>query len=280
MSIRATLRLLLPLLLPLQLALAADPAPNALTQGLIEATGLGTVDAGKTANRVQARLLAKRAAVVDAQRNLLEMVEGVRVTSGTTVKDAQLQSDLIANRVKGLLQGAFTIDESIVEDGGEYLAEVKLGVCLDASLAQCRARPTLSQIVYQTLDKPAEGEKFEAPTPVDTVPGITGLIVDATAVDFEPYFDVRLVTSQGKEVYGPGHFDVLSGEDWLHWARSVGSARDKTDLVGDNPLVVSAAGLTDDSRILLADDDAVQIFRANLDNDDFLGKGRVIFVVR
>lgn len=259
---------------------SAENAPNALAQGLIEATGLGTVDTTKTANRIQARLLAKRAAVVDAQRNLLEMVEGVRVTAGTTVKDAQLESDLIANRVKGLLQGAFTIDESIIEDGGEYLAEVKLGVCLNASVTNCRARPTLSQIIYQTLDKPADGQKFQAPGQADAVSGVTGLIVDATAVDFEPYFDVRLVTHQGKEVYGPGHFDMMSGEDWLHWARSVNSARDKVDLVGDNPLVVAAAGLTEDSRIVLQDEDAVRIFRANLDNDDFLSKGRVIFVVQ
>ena len=127
-------------------AFAAD---NAVTQGVVEATGFGTVDLSKTKNKIQAKLLAKRAARVDAQRNLLEMVEGVRVTSGTTVKDAQLESDLVANRVKGLLRGAFVVNEGMTEEDGQVLAEVKLALCVNASLATCKARPQLSQILLE-----------------------------------------------------------------------------------------------------------------------------------
>ena len=107
---------------------------SSVADGLVEAVGFGTVDTAKTANRTQARLMAKRAAIVDAQRNLLEMIDGVRITSGTTVKDAQLESDIIGNRIKGLLKGAFILKQELTEEDDTYLYEVTMGVCLNASL--------------------------------------------------------------------------------------------------------------------------------------------------
>jgi len=268
--------------LALSLSLSAT-AEDAMTMGMVEATGLGTVDMTKVRNKIQGKILAKRAAVVDAQRNLLEMIEGVRVTSGTTVKDAQLESDLIANRVKGLLKGAFTVEENIMEEDGEFLAEVKMAVCLSASLTQCKQRPNLGQIVYAALEKPAKEEVFEpepaevAAEPEPPAP-YTGVVVDLSQQDFSPYYDVRMVTSQGKEVYGPGHFDPSQGGDWLHWSKSVDNASSTANVIGSNPLVIAASGTTEDSNIILSDDDAMAVFQANLKND-FLSQGKVIFVV-
>jgi len=261
-------------------------ADDAMTMGMVEATGLGTVDMSKVRNKIQGKILAKRAAVVDAQRNLLEMVEGVRVTSGTTVKDAQLESDLIANRVKGLLKGAFTVEENIMEEDGEFLAEVKMAICLSATLTQCKTRPNLGQIVYASLEKPEPEQVFEpapevveeAPAPASPEP-YTGVVVDLTSQDFSPYYDVRMVTNQGKEVYGPGHFDPSAGGDWLHWSKSVATAQGNAGVVGANPLVIAASGTTEDSNIILSDDDAMAVFQANLKND-FLSQGKVIFVVK
>lgn len=264
-------------LLPISHALA-DGDPH--EQGLITASGLGTVDTSKVKNRIQAKLLARRAAIVDAQRNLLETVEGVRVTSGTTVKDAQLESDIVANRVKGLLQGAFTMEESVIEEDGEFLAEVKMGICLNASLKACAARPTLSQVIYGTLPKPTPEETFTAAEAASAYGPVSGLIVDVSELDFVPLFDARLVTTQGKEVYGPGHFDVTMGEDWLHWARSVDAARAKQKVIGSAPLVITATGMASASRVILENEDAVRVFQANLENDGFLKRGKVIFVVR
>ena len=261
------------------LSLHSHGQDNPLPAGYVEAIGLGTVDTTKATNRIQAKLLAKRAAIVDAQRNLLEQIEGVRVTSGTTVKDAQLESDLIANRVKGLLQGAFIIEESVTEDAGEYLAEVKMGVCMNGGADKCGARPTLAQILYPTLPKAESADRFEAPANPE-VGATTGLIVDATGIDFQPLFDVRLVTTQGKEIYGPGHFDVGSGGDWLHWAKSLDGAMQKTDVIGPTPLLVKATEMAGDAKVVLSNDDAVRVFQANLENNDFLRKGKVVFVVR
>ena len=201
------------------------------------------------------------------------------MTSGTTVKDAELQSDIIANRVKGLLRGAFTVHDSITEDSGDLLAEVTLGVCLTSAAPQCKAHPTLAHIIYDTLQKTAPAGTFKAPANPD-IGKVTGVVVDTRKLDFEPRFDARLVTSQGQEVYGPGQFDIKSGGDWLHWTRSMADATANTAVVGDHPLNVVATGTSGDSGVILDNEDAVRVFQANLQNGNFLSRGKVIFVTR
>lgn len=252
---------------------------NVLTQGVVEATGFGTVDLSKTKNKIQAKLLAKRSARVDAQRNLLEMVEGVRVTSGTTVKDAQLESDLVANRVKGLLRGAFVVEQSITEEEGELLAEVKLALCVNASLATCKARPKLSQILLESLQQTnIESFKPASDAPI-AVEKITGLIINLEGREFDPFLGVRLVTDKGEEIYGPSHFKSNEGADWIHWAATADEALGNSDLVGDSPLQLSASGISPEANVVLSNEAAVRVYQGNLNNEDFLSQGRVILVL-
>ena len=75
---------------------------------MLTAQGFGTVDSA-VAQGSRGKMMARRAATLDAQRNLVEMIEGVRITSGTTVKDMTLQSDILGSRVKGMLRGMIHI---------------------------------------------------------------------------------------------------------------------------------------------------------------------------
>ncbi len=68
-----------------------------------------------------ARMMACRAAVVDAQRNLVESIQGVRVEGTTVVADMMVESDTIKTTVKGLLQGASIVKRSPREDGSCYV---------------------------------------------------------------------------------------------------------------------------------------------------------------
>lgn len=63
------------------------------------------------------RLTAERAATLDAQRKLLEIIHGVQITSQTTVQDFALQSDVIKSKVEGLLRGAETLKTEYFSDG-------------------------------------------------------------------------------------------------------------------------------------------------------------------
>ncbi len=74
------------------------------TEGVVFATGYGTAKPGLSA--AQTRILSRRAAVVDAQRNLLEITKGVRINSVLKTNEAMEESREIATRVEGIIQGA------------------------------------------------------------------------------------------------------------------------------------------------------------------------------
>lgn len=79
-------------------------------------------------NEPQKRLMAKRAAKVDALRNLTEMVYGVRIDSRTNVRDFVTQSDVIRARMEAVIQGAKEVDYFEHPDGtAEVTVEVTLG---------------------------------------------------------------------------------------------------------------------------------------------------------
>ncbi len=85
------------------------------TKGFVYADGYGTASPDITL-APQRRLLSRRAAVVDAQRNLLEITKGVRLTSMTTVSDMMVANDTTATRVKGVVQGAVVVKENYQND--------------------------------------------------------------------------------------------------------------------------------------------------------------------
>ena len=279
---------------------------------MITAEGFGFSDANRF-SEPQARLMALRAAKIDAQRNLLEVINGVRVTAGTTVKDMMLESDIIGTRVKGMLQGSFETDSSVAFEDGSWVASVKMAVCMDKSDALCRAKPTLASITqpslvgapaearYSVSDLPAVAaavlEKIDAPqnppesanaapvqpaaTPAPAEDAVanraTGLILDARALNYTPMLDVRVRTDSGKELYGPGH--VPMGSDWLHWAPSIVSANEMADIVGDAPLVMTPDSLGEATELVISDNDAIKLFTSNTLNGDFLAAGKVVIVV-
>lgn len=87
------------------------------------------------------KLLAKRAAQIDAYRNLVEMIKGVQVTAKTSVRDMMLESDAIQTRTRGMLKGMevkevnytkdgaceITVEVNIDEDGAFLLAAIYTG---------------------------------------------------------------------------------------------------------------------------------------------------------
>ncbi|MDX8389499.1 MAG: hypothetical protein R8M38_03320 [Mariprofundaceae bacterium] len=101
------------------------------SSGKVFAEGVG-VPPERAKYSAQKRALACRAAVVDAQRNLLETTKGVRVQSKTLVKDFVVESDLIRTTVEGVVKGALLLDKSHDEDGS---CRVMLGFSLSGDLA-------------------------------------------------------------------------------------------------------------------------------------------------
>ncbi len=252
---------------------------QAAEEQILTATGAGIADGSRFPSELQAKMLSKRAAMADAQRNLLETINGVQVTAGTTVENMMVTSDKIGTRVKGMIRGAFVVDESISKEGESWITELTMGVCVNAAHEQCREKPTLQQAVAEAIAEAEDVSPFEPSNDAERVQPATGLIVDLSGLDFVPLMDARIRNAAGEELYGPSLVYLETGSDWLTFASSVEEATASAS-VGDAPLVVQPDEVIDGYKVIVSDGDADRIYQASQGEDNFLRRGGVIFVVR
>ena len=93
--------------------------------GKIRATGTGTPPQNG-ANDTVRREMTKRAALADAQRNMIRTIEQIRINADQTVKTA-MSSPNIAIKVQGFLKGYTVVSERQLDDGKyEIILELPL----------------------------------------------------------------------------------------------------------------------------------------------------------
>jgi hypothetical protein len=112
------------------------------SQGIITAVGIGS-PSDKYRHLAQERPMALRAAKVVAQRNLLEVIKGVRVNSSTVVKNFIVESDVIRTQVEGMVQGAQVIKKEYLSDG---TVEVTMAMKLHGGFAQLILPKDIKQV--------------------------------------------------------------------------------------------------------------------------------------
>lgn len=247
------------------------------TEGYIEAIGIGAPPA-KMIGTPQARPNALRAAQVDAYRNLLEVVNGVRVDSTTTIRDFAVESDVINTQVQGVVKGAQTMEPDYLSDG---TVEVAVRMPLSGNFAAVIMPRIMERkkMLPPGLDKPAAPPAPEKPAAPAEV--FTGLVVDARGIQARPAMSPRILDEKGQEIYGAMNvereFAVQQGMSG--YARDLTAAQSNAR-VTNNPLTVKGlrtegAGRAD---IVIAAADAARI-RSSVENQGFLKKCRVMIVL-
>jgi len=206
----------------------------------------------------------ERAANLDAMRNLLETVKGVRIDSQTTVVNFTTQSDVINSRIEGFVKGARVIKTKYLSDGGvEVIIEVPIS-------------GGLSDTVYGNI--PNLGS---ATVPKTGNAVYTGLIIDARGMGARPAMSPKIVDEDGKEVYGSAYvsreFAIKQGI--VGYAKDINAAK-QNERVAANPIVVKGLKTTGSggSDIVISNTDAAGLRDASK-NLSFLEQTRVLVVV-
>jgi outer membrane protein FlgP len=103
------------------------PSPLVATPKKIQANGYGSQGSFAQYTSGQQKLMAMRAAEVDAYRKLAELVHGFRVTGNTTVSAFATQSDSVRTYVDSFIRGARIVDIVAIADGN-FAATVELDI--------------------------------------------------------------------------------------------------------------------------------------------------------
>ena len=282
------------------------------TSGIVIAKGSGA-PSPDVQNPAQGRILAKRAAISDARRNLLETLEGVRVASTTVVKEYMVENDVIKTRVHGIVKGSKVTDTKYMSDGS---VEVTVSMSIKGDLLSLFLKPvgkkavapvkviegdtskpeampekpvaepapdvkgTSESKVAKTEEPKAEEPKAEELPPLK-LPDYTGLVVDARTLKLKPALIPRILESSGKELY---HSEVVSPEGAAEngvalYSRDLTAAQTNSR-VTNNPITLKAEKVSDKSPsdIVMSDKDA-EIFRAIIKQKGFLKQCRVMIVI-
>lgn len=263
--------------------------------GYVEAIGIGAPPESAY-GKPNARPMALRAAKVDAYRNLLEIVKGVRVDATTEVKDFTVASDTVRAQVEGLVRGAQVMKQDYMSDG---TVEVTLRMSLAGDLAQA-VLPIPKVVKSVTFDRPAPPLAPQAPAPaapaapapagpqpptVSTASPqaqvFTGMVVDARGIQARPAMSPKILDESGQEVYGSVQVEreYAIQQGMSGYARDLSAAQGNAR-VTNNPITLK--GMKTDgpgkSNIVISNADAEKV-RSSAENLSFLKKARVMIVL-
>jgi hypothetical protein len=220
---------------------------------IVLARGFGKVDFTRELdNSVRMRMM-ERAAEVDAHRRLLEACLKIKVDHRRSLRDIP---GSIQN-ITGTIMNAVRCHAKYFKDG---TAEVVLAAPIDSMVAK--------SIEMGTLNKIATDVKIS---------DITGIIIDATGLGFEPSLMPRILNRNGSEIYGSGSIAKAYARQYgiAGYSRTMAAAgADKRS--GKSPIMVKAVGLgiQNSTALVISSQDSKKFQQLN----GILSRGRVVIV--
>ena len=248
----------------------------------IQATGIGFIPVN-VINAGQARRSAMRIAKQDALRQLIEIVNGVNVTSETTVSGAMFD-DVIKTQVQGAIRGARKVGEPkyLSDTSVEVVYEVSMNNISRALLPMAERAPVLSyESVTATGTAAAAGGQGGGAAAAPASGGVTGIIIDGSGLGLRPAMSPRILNQSGTVLYGPGQYDrdYAAANGVVGYAKTLGQAKADTRVQG-NPLVLRGASASGTAKtdVIISNADAGKLVAAGR-SAGLLQDCRIMFVL-
>lgn len=212
-------------------------------KGVVRATGTGTYKNGAKSNL--RRTQALRAATLDAQRKLAESVQGVQVTSETSMRDMELEYDIVKTRVDATIKNMTEVSSKYRDDGtGEVILEMPI-FGTSNSVAQAAFEPYRNQ---QRVPFPQPTtQSVEVTANVTTLvngaygENYTGLVIDCSGMGLESVMSPVIKNNSGQSIYGHQNLNIEKVIEYgmASYAQTANDTVSRTR-AGTHPLVVKA----------------------------------------
>jgi hypothetical protein len=229
----------------------------------VTATGSGAANL-KDGNVAQARLMAERAAKLDALRNIIETIQGIQVNGTRNANDIMSNGE-VKSKIQGMAQGFKIVDTKYYSDGS---VDVVVQMPIDENLTN-----TLVEKPKPGAGKPPRKLNTEGPET------FSGLVVNARGLGLTPSMAPRIVDEAGKDVYGA---DIVTDKGLAQGgiASYAKSEEQSKERAGAKPMVIKALRLVDKTKtdIVISNGDAEKLRAPNV-NLSFLADGRVVILV-
>jgi len=218
------------------------------TYQTIQATGMSVLDT--TRPKAQALAMAIRGAKVDAQRNLLETVKGVRVVSETRVQDLMTKGDYVYTRIDGVIKGATMVGEPHETQDGRVEVTMSVPIYQAGGIAQPLADKLVGGQTPVSSAGTLSGEDLV------TAQSLSGVVFDLTGVNVEPQMFPAVLDSSGNTLLDMAALYKLLGPaafDKFRYVKGV------TDIISDkelmtNPTVIKVIDAVQKGWVVAQDD--------------------------
>ena len=212
------------------------------------------------------KLHARRSAIINGYKALLEEVKGVSVDGFATVKDLAFASEVTNARIEGAIKNTKIIAEEWNAEDETFMVTLRMPIFgSDNSLAKA----ILPQLQKETFTRANEYD-----TNASAIGGYTGVVIDCRGMNLPTAMSPVIYDTDMKPIYGYKNLDY----DYVIANGMVGYSNDITDhrRAGTNPLVITAVGINGASPIV-SKKDAAKILIEN-ESSHFLDKTAVTFI--
>lgn len=245
------------------------------TGNSLRATGYATYPIEKAENAVQAKLLAKRGAEVEARAELARMLEGMNIGGGTTVENMVATNSKVAESFKAFLKGVVVVSSEVIMEEGAPLGKAVVEIALTGD------EGFLGRM-YHSAPSLLEGEPAPSTpeTVLDDMSGYDGLIIDARQLTIRPDLNIVVRSRQGTVAYSRNSLDpdTRMTELTARYCKSQEMAKSLLENRGaSNPLIITPESVENGVEFIVTAEDAMKILSLH-EKTDSLKKARVIVI--